>query len=504
MGSIPLPALSLRPPQQQSDPVERYARLAQLKSMIQEQPLRQQALQQQVQSGQLDMQQRQRELDSSSAIMQSYQEANGDLSKAHELASKTGKALPSDLIKLKEADARMRVNAMEQLKAKGELALQQGNLMSDVANSVWDAPPEDRPLVYQAKLAQLQAAGVDVSKMSPQYPGDEPFNVARLALQSHKNYLDEAAKKATTQKTIADAAAKTAETDFYANPSAHPNGAPGVPVETVQMQDWLTKNPGKGASDYGVAIAGQKAAAEAKARQPYEMALAAQRQALSQGDPRAAAQLLVDGDATLGELKSRGATPDFISKTLYYAKQRSGGKYNAQQAEAEFNVAKSPANTAFFGSAKSLTDKGGTLDQLAEAGKHIPQSDITALNTLADWQKAATGNGPLAHYAATALGVADDYAKVMGGGQGSDTSRAQALRLIQTNAGPDARAGALQGIRGAVDSQVNSRIGNNSVMKRMYGTQGSSQSAGAPKDGDTKTNSHGDKIVFRNGAWTLQ
>ncbi len=254
--------------------------------------------------------------------------------------------------------------------------------------------------------------------------------------------------------------------------------------------------------------AGVKAGAEAAARQPYELALAAQRQALSQGDPNAAGQLLVNGDATLGELKSRGATPDFIERALFAAHRMSDGTYNAQQADAQFDVAKSPANVAFFGSAKSLTDKGGTLDQLAAAGKNIPGNQLPVFNSLADWEKAATGSGPVAKYASLALGVADDYSKVMGGGQGSDSSRSQALNLIAEKASPEARAASIEGIRGAVTSQTNSRIGKNPVLQRMYGTptapQAQPAAAGAmPQEGATKVNSHGDKIVFKGGQWAL-
>jgi hypothetical protein len=125
---------------------------------------------------------------------------------------------------------------------------------------------------------------------------------------------------------------------------------------------------------------------------------------------------------------------------------------------------------AFFGSAKSLTDQGGTLDQLANVAKSIPANQLPALNTIADWTKLATGNGPLKHFAATALGVADDYAKVMGGGQGSDTSRLAALDLVKNSDSPEARSGAIQGIRDAVVSQTKSRIGSNPVLGRMYGS----------------------------------
>jgi hypothetical protein len=251
--------------------------------------------------------------------------------------------------------------------------------------------------------------------------------------------------------------------------------------------------------------AAAKAGAEESARMPGEMALARQRQALSQGDPNAAAQLLVNGDATLSELKSRGATPEFIANTLNAAHQLSGGQYNAQSADAQYSVAKSPANVAFFGSAKSLTDKGGTLDQLAQAAKTIPSNQIPAFNSIADWEKAATGSGPLAKYASLALGVADDYSKVMGGGQGSDTSRLQALNLVGAKMSPEQRAGSIEGIRGAVGSQLGSRIGQNPVLQRMYGDQGKTQQGtGAPAVGDKKTFPNGKVGVWDGKGYVAQ
>jgi len=218
-----------------------------------------------------------------------------------------------------------------------------------------------------------------------------------------------------------------------------------------------------------VAQAARVAKADEAARLPGEMALAAQRQALAQGDPQAAGQLLVSRDATLSELKTRGANPQFIEKALNAAHQISGGKYNAQAADAQYAVANSPAQLAFFGSAKSLTDPGGTLDQLAKAGAQLPGGKFPALNSVADWEKAATGNGPIAQYAATALGIADDYAKVVGGGVGTDSARLQALNLVPKNASPEARAAAIDGIRGTIHSQMNSRIGANPILQRMYG-----------------------------------
>jgi hypothetical protein len=223
-----------------------------------------------------------------------------------------------------------------------------------------------------------------------------------------------------------------------------------------------------------------------------------QKQAISQGDPNAAAKLLISGDATLSELKARGSTPEFIASTLTAAHQLSGGQYNAQQADAQFDVAKSPANVAFFGSAKSLTDKGGTLDQLAAAANAIPQNQLPVFNKIEDWTKEAAGKGPLAEYAARVLGVADDYSKVMGGGTGSDSSRLAAANLVAAKLSKEGRDGAISGIRGSVNSQISGRIGNNPVLQRMYGTP--SPSAAPAGGGLSVTAPNGKVYSFKDQA----
>jgi hypothetical protein len=193
-------------------------------------------------------------------------------------------------------------------------------------------------------------------------------------------------------------------------------------------------------------------------------------QAITDGDPKAAAQLLINGTVAPSQIIS-SRKPAFAQEAFTAASQMQPG-WNAQKADADFNVAKSPNNVAFFGSAKSLTDKGGTLDQLADAAKDIPANQIPVFNSVADVWKAATGSGPVAKYASILLGVTDDYSKVMGGGQGSDSSRGQAINLVPLKASPEQRAAAIEGIRGAVGSQVNSRIGNNPVLRNMYGNAG--------------------------------
>lgn len=475
MGSIPLPALDVRTPQQ-PNLLQQYSQLAQLQNMRQEQqqrqqeaPLRMQALQTQAQSGQLQLQQQQQAVKD----QQSFRAAMTDpalhgktIGEVADALAQKGQISQAGWVAAKKADLDNKTGLAKlddtQLSNAAAAHKQTQELYNNVMNL-----PDDQLVANWPSIAQ-QYDAIPGNNKQPLNP-NQPLTKAQLQqfgplISMQQSYLSSEMAK---RKTAADVQQLEGKSD-----PASPFYAPS------QASISMGTAPGAAQIQAGeVRQAGAKSAAEAKAKQPYEMQLAAQRQALSQGDPSAAAQLLIDGDATLSELKARGSTPSFISRTLYEAKRMSGGKYNAQAADAQYNVARSPANVAFFGSANSLLDKGGTLDQLEAAGKDIPHSQIPVLNTLADWEKAATGSGPLAKYASIALGAADDYSKVMtGSSQGSDTSRMQALKLFATNLSAEGRAGSISGVRGAVGSQVTGRIGKNPVLGRMYGSEMSGSS----------------------------
>jgi hypothetical protein len=492
MATIPLVALDVKQ-QQQPDTLDKFAQLQQIKASQQQQaiqqqeaPLRMQQLQQGVDSGGVQLQQQQQALKDQQATTTAMQQWDGkDINALYPLILKNGGSgnavvgLKSKVLEQQQAAATAFKNTQDGGLALVTATKAKGDLIAGALSPLTDATK-----VPDAQLAQTLTSTVQ-DLVSKQLLDPQHAQAATQLLQSGnpqqiRTGIDQFVKTGMAQSQIlqdAHTEAQTAQAKAEAD-KIHASTDPTSPLYSPSPAAVaMGTAPGAQQIQAGeVKQAAAKAGAEENARMPGEMALARQRQVLSQGDPNAAAQLLVNGDATLGELKARGATPEFIEKTLTAAHQISGGKYNAQAAEADFQVAKSPAQVAFFGSAKSLTDPGGTLEQLGNAGKLLPQSQVKALNTIADWEKAATSNGPLAHYAATALGVADDYAKVMGGGVGSDSSRQAALDLAKANAGPNARAGAIQGIRDSVNSQVNSRIGNNAVLGRMYGSPASSSS----------------------------
>lgn len=498
MGALTvLPALDVKTPQQ-PNLLEQYGQLQALRGNQQQMqqraalaPLQQQEAQNSVQQGGLQIQQQQQALKDQQAVTAAMGQWDGkDLNDLSPLVLKNGGSGQA-VIGLKQKQLELQSKAAATFKAQAD----GGKAQVDTLNKRNDilagglSPLTDPAQVPDAALPQaLDTAVQDLMQkgvLDPQgaqqaealKQSGDPSAIRtgiKLFVNSHQalsQVVDAAHKEAQTAE--ANANATNARGKIDPNSPLYDPSAPAIALGTAPGSTAIQANQAK--------QAGAKAAAEASARLPFEMRLAAQKQALTQGTPEAAGQLLVDGDANLSELKSRGATPDFISRTLFAAKKLSAGKYNAQEAEANFNVAKSQANVGFFGSAKSLTDKGGTLDQLSEAAKAIPQNQIPVFNTFEDAVKAASGDGPIAHYASLLVGVADDYSKVMGGGAGSDTSRNQAIKLVPANASPEARSGAIQGIRGAVASQINSRIGTNPVMKRMYGSNDTApQAASVP------------------------
>jgi hypothetical protein len=222
---------------------------------------------------------------------------------------------------------------------------------------------------------------------------------------------------------------------------------------------------------FQVQLAGAKKGAEAAAELPFAARKAAAEQSVRQGDPNAAGALLADGSLTLSELKSRGTTPDFIVQATKAA-QKVDPTYNPQKAEADFNIAKSEDNNKFFGAANSLLGKngsGGNLDLLAQKYKALKNGNIPLFNKVADYAKAGSGDPALAGFVQAAIGVADDYAKVMGGGTGSDSSRLQLLQSFSNAHNPEQMKNAIRTAKQALSSQAESRIGNNKILKQMYG-----------------------------------
>jgi hypothetical protein len=473
-----LPNFNVNTPQMPSA-LDTYGKMLQLRSLQGEQqlqPLRMQQAEQQVQAQTLENQQRQLEMESQQAMRKAWSDPNflksftgNDKAEASGLGfdpdglTKTlisQGVLPKDAIAMTQSfieRSQKIATTQKDIAQTGEANAAQRDkgmkILADKIGGVLDLPAAKAA----DALAQLKQ---DMVKNPKAYAGVPQEDLAHL-YGADLEHLPAMATLIGLDSKIAD---------FHKSKS-----------EAASAAQKVVPDDGSLSVDSQQAV--KKDVAVAKATQPLKIATvtaeANARQQAAQGDPNDAGKLLADGSLTLADLKTRGSTPKFIEQATMSA-QKIKPTYNPADEVIAEQVAKSPSANQFFGSANSLIQKGGTLDQLEELGKKIPQHDFPALNTIDDWQKLARGKGPLAGYAAMALGAADDYGKVMGGGTASDHARDAALDLFSKAASPEMRAQAVAATRGAVQSQRDSRIGNNQFLKRQYGVEvGGTKEAGA-------------------------
>lgn len=506
MASIPLPALSVQPPQ---NALEEFARVAQIGSQIQNQKAQALEIQQREQQN-TDLQATTEAMRNWDPKTQSYDDlmkdvlARGGSANAATTIQQHGIQVQKGIQELTDAQRKsfkenneFLGNDLEQyadpklvpdeeihdtarnhvmsLVQSGRLGKDEGMQLINGINNAPDAASLRQGIDHYAKL-KLGAAAVAAQEKTAAETSKDTAQAREATATAALKEIEAQGLKGLTPDFVSK------QVDNVYDPKTE-----GTPNQLVKAQALgaLERGDVQGAKDI-LNKAFQSKLEEQKAidletnpkLQQAKVHLAKMtkqaEEAITDGDPKAAGELLVNGDVSPSQLVS-ARKPAFAQQAFTAARdlaKSKGVEWTAQKAEADFQVAKSPANLAFFGSAKSLTDKGGTLDQLKAAAKDIPEHDFPVFNSVDDWIKASTGSGPIAKYAALALGVADDYSKVMGGGQGSDTSRVQALNLIAAKESPDQKQKSLEGIRGAVNSQKKSRIGNNHLLNSMYGNEG--------------------------------
>jgi hypothetical protein len=474
----PLPSFQTEIPAMPS-PVDTYAKILQMKAMsgqIAMQPLQQQQAEQAIQAGKQDMQQRALQIQMQQmqvASMQARAKAWADPDFVNSFMGGSNSSVESSLgfapgfdpVRMIKGEVSRGVNPDDAMKEAASFLELSKNLSmktkDDLAN--YKASHEEASKILAPVMdMQVSEAGpaFEAAKQKiAAIPGLDPAD-RQFVLQATLDHAGALVQRLGIAGQLADFHKQKAEAV-----AATPEGKAAIAGAEAQAKLNVESSP------QALRLAANKAASEANARQ-----------AAAQGDPNVAGQMLARGDFTLADLKSRGTTPQFITKAVAAA-QKVNPTYNPADEVIAESVAKSQSANQFFGSANSLIGKGGTLDQLEKLGRNIPQNSIPVLNTFDDWQKLARGKGPLAGYAATALGVADDYGKVMGGGNASDHARDAALALFGQAASPEQRAAAIQSTRDTVQSQRDARIGNNQFLKRQYGVEVSKGVAAQPIPG---------------------
>ena len=267
MGSIPLPALDVHPPVQ-PDPLGQFQKLVALRSLQNQQQLQQQ-----------EIQQNQQKITDTQAVRQymaqNPQSTLGDAANA--LKGKISLPAYTNLIDTDATIQQKHATATDaQLKNQEAMHNAQQRIYNNVSNLSDEQLAKQWPQIAQ-EFNSIPGNNFQVDPTQPLNKDQLQQHGVALGLQEAylKQEQDKRSEQAKTLESQAKAESEQATAakerqiaKWYAdNPSA---GAPGVPAETVDMIDWLRKNPGKTPADYPAA----KAAAVSQAEAPVRIATA--------------------------------------------------------------------------------------------------------------------------------------------------------------------------------------------------------------------------------------
>lgn len=128
----------------------------------------------------------------SKLVSDAYVKNNGDLDKTIQDAARSGVS-PDMLQKLQMHSIDVKSKTLDMVGKQGTVAVQQADLMQGAHDAVAKAPPAERPALYQQQYAGLQKAGLDVSQLPAQYPGDQAFSLLGAAVTGHTKQVQDAA-----------------------------------------------------------------------------------------------------------------------------------------------------------------------------------------------------------------------------------------------------------------------------------------------------------------------
>lgn len=462
MGTVPSPNIVEAAGQIAEAPqnaLAEYARVAALKQATQQQaamaPLQQQQAQQQI-----EMQRRQMaDQDALTKAIAQYDPDKHTLADIPKLITQNGGsgqaalAAQSGLVTQRQNLAKL---SDEQFSHQQKIA----DLVQGVHDKVTDAPPELKQNVYQQGLQTLGQAGVDVSKEPLQYPGDDVFAQHLPVIRLHSEIVAEAAKdRELTAKEQAAIPEDERNFQAYYKPWLESHGAqPSAALELKardefrqihkppavdqqEMRDWLSKNPGKGPSDFmaykaklvpqfnfnlqaqGVPVSGAAAAVAQGKTAPKDL------QAAIPANIRPTVMALVEG---------RQSPPgSFALKTPYWQNVMNqvysiDPQWNEQRAQLRKAYTLGPQSKEI----NAINTAMGHVGVLGDAIDALNNSDVRLLNKVANRLGVEIGNTPVTTFNTIVHRVGPELSKAYIGAGGSAGERGADEKDFDPNLGP--------------------------------------------------------------------
>ena len=222
MGSIPLPALDIRPPQP-FDYLGQLGKVTALKGMLQQQQFQQQMQPLQLQQEQNVVRQQALQFKSQQAIADAYIKSNGDLNQTMDLARQNG-ALPNDLLALQQHTVQMQAALATKTKTELENISTQHDNLRGVLDPIVAADPAKQPQMWASAKQNIlndpdhaTKYGITDPSQVPDYQSPQQVQLFDAALKGGKAQIEDKLKTAETAKTQAQAALEQIKVNLSQN-----------------------------------------------------------------------------------------------------------------------------------------------------------------------------------------------------------------------------------------------------------------------------------------------
>jgi hypothetical protein len=214
---------------------------------------------------------------------------------------------------------------------------------------------------------------------------------------------------------------------------------------------------------------------------------------------------LVEANMDPSQLSKRSA--DYNQKLQdanAYSLQKYGKPFDIAQATTDYKQANNPQVQNMLKMVGAMSAPNGELAIAVNASKALPQLNSSLLNKVFNITETQFGSDAVTNFHTAMIGFSDLYAKVMGGGVGTDALRQSAMDVLKDGYSHGQIAGSIKVLQQQIEARRDQMIGNNPYLRKQFGgsTPARASNTASPPLSLLK---EGVNTTFANGqVWTLQ
>jgi uncharacterized protein YidB (DUF937 family) len=371
------------------------------------------------------------------------------------------------------------------------------DLIAGVHDTVSQAPPEQKEQAYQEGLMSLARAGIDVSKESPNYPGDEEFAKHLAPIRLHSAIVAEAEKdrELTTKEQEANEKDwKTfPELGVAVNTRTGQQKNVGTNILTPAMQDSkfldieMRKNRGEKLSADDSAF--DKAYRTKKELVPIANFNLQNNGAAADagGNPSAIAQAIASNRMKWSEAVSP-RTPQSTKNAIMAQVFKLNPSYDTSEFGLETDAAKKARSGAWADTRLAYNTAIDHSSQLLETIDALNNGDVKKLNSLKNFFKTEFGSPDVPTFQAVANAYNHEVTTVVSKGHITDAEVATGHATLPDNASPQALRGVVNAYkqlmsskRDELDKIIKAGAGNKADSMLGVGANSAAETGGGRK-----------------------